>query len=82
MKIKQLLLIILSRVIRGAGMGLGASGILFSVCFFSFHLMRVNIYGVHFQLLSFLLVMLYIGLLTHMFMMNGMKIINIKTSLV
>jgi len=36
MKIKRLLLIILSRVIRGAGMGLGASGILFSVWFFFF----------------------------------------------
>lgn len=34
MKIKQILLIILSRSIRGAGMGLGASGILFSVWFF------------------------------------------------
>ncbi|MDX6039166.1 hypothetical protein [Scandinavium lactucae] len=53
MKIKRFLLIILSRAIRGAGMGMGVSGILFSVWFFSFHLMKVNIYGVYFQLVIF-----------------------------
>ncbi|EFC4522361.1 MAG: hypothetical protein JJO35_00270 [Escherichia coli] len=34
MKIKRTLLIMLSRFIRGAGMGLGASGIVFTVWFF------------------------------------------------
>ena len=36
MNIKRTLLILLSRVIRGAGMGLGASGIALSGCFFYF----------------------------------------------
>ncbi|EON4226775.1 hypothetical protein HEC73_07200 [Escherichia coli] len=36
MKIKRTLLIMLSRFIRGAGMGLGASGIVFTVWFFFF----------------------------------------------
>jgi len=34
MKIKRTLLIMFSRFIRGAGMGLGASGIVFTVWFF------------------------------------------------
>lgn len=36
MIIKRTLLIILSRIVRGAGMGLGSSGILFAVWFFFF----------------------------------------------
>lgn len=34
MKIKVILLVILSRLIRGAGMGLGVSGIAFTIWFF------------------------------------------------
>ncbi|EME8860402.1 hypothetical protein WAA39_002971 [Enterobacter mori] len=34
MKIKVIFLVILSRLIRGAGMGLGVSGITFSIWFF------------------------------------------------
>lgn len=84
MKIKRLLLIILSRAIRGTGMGWDwvHRVFYFQFGFFSFHLMRVNVYGVCFLLVSFLLVMLCIGLLTHMFMMNEMMVINIKISLV
>ncbi len=45
MKIKRTLLIMLSRFIRGAGMGLGASGIVFTVWFFFSHLLNLNICG-------------------------------------
>jgi hypothetical protein len=34
MKIRLILLVILSRLIRGAGMGLGVSGIAFTIWFF------------------------------------------------
>lgn len=36
MKIKKFLLIILSRTVRGAGMGFGVSGIAFAIWFFFF----------------------------------------------
>ncbi|MDW9215424.1 hypothetical protein SE957_19600 [Escherichia coli] len=42
---KRTLLIMLSRFIRGAGMGLGASGIVFTVWFFFSHLLNLNICG-------------------------------------
>lgn len=34
MKIKMIFLVVLSRLIRGAGMGLGVSGIVFTIWFF------------------------------------------------
>lgn len=34
MKIKMIFLVIISRLIRGAGMGLGVSGIVFTIWFF------------------------------------------------
>lgn len=36
MKLKVIFLVILSRLIRGAGMGLGVSGIAFTIWFFFF----------------------------------------------
>lgn len=49
MKIKVIFLVILSRLIRGAGMGLGVSGIVFTIWFFSYLQVNPDIFGVCFR---------------------------------
>lgn len=50
MNIKRTLLILFSRVIRGAGMGLGASGIALAGWFFFFSVNEYKFLWVYFQL--------------------------------
>lgn len=76
MKIKRTLLIILSRVIRGAGMGLGTSGIALAGWFFFSQWMNINFSGVYFQLWNSWWGIWYIDLHMHIFMMNGIIIIK------